>query len=355
MVSPSNNPSPVVSLPPQPLLTPYRARGPGLRRAARLVRLVLESAAALVVAMLAAAPWLSGLAWPVDLIANFTAQALFITLALAAWLLLFRRWKLLAVVAAAGLSQVAALAAPRAAWIADGPGDGPPPIRVLQYNVEPFNPRPQDAARLIEQSRADLICLLEPPLDLNAEIYQQQRFRSTHPYMIRRAPKDFTNWQYVLSRWPVREYPVGIDEFGEPPFIALVVEHPRGPVGLVLIHPASPRRQRRWEVGNQLIRDAAVAVNRMRAEGLEVVLAADLNGSPTGYRGRLLARLTGLRRCKPLWRAEGTFPSGLAWPASIALDDVWISAGLRVAGWDVLEGAGSDHRAVLVEIAAPGK
>lgn len=343
-------------LPDQPLLTPL-PRPSLLARTLRGLRILLESLAAVVTIAIAAAPWLSSLAWPVDLIANFTAQALFLTAALAAWSLLLRRWKLLAVAAICALSQVIVLAAPRAAWVraGDPPVTRESSIRLLHFNIHPFNPNVEDVARLIETSDADLICLIEPPLELNAQIYQQQRFSPTNPHMTRRAPKDFANWQYILSRWPTRDYPNGFDQTGEPPFIAIVVDHPRGPLGVILIHPASPRRPRRWEVGNQLIRDAAAVASKMRAEGLEVILAADLNGSPSSYRSRLLASLTDLRRCKPLWRAEGTFPTGRAWPASIVLDDVWISPGLKAASWEAIDGAGSDHRAVLVDVAVPAK
>lgn len=340
-------------LPDHPLLTPLPRRRSPLACALRFVRLALETLAALIVIALAAAPWLSGVAWPIDLIANFTAQALFLTATLVGWALLLRRWKLLAVAALAGLAQVIILAAPRAAWARDAIIPPEQLVRLLHYNVNPFNARAEDAARLIERCEADLICLIEPPVELNADIYQRQRFSAANPHMTRRAPKDYANWQYVLSRWPTRDYPNGFDHTGEPPFIAIVIEHPLRPLGLILIHPASPRRERRWEVGNQLIRDAAVVINRMRADGLEVILAADLNGSPSSYRSRLLAGLTDLRRAKPLWRAEGTFPTGRAWPASIVLDDVWMSPGLRVAAWETVEGAGSDHRAVLAGIALP--
>ncbi|MCC6675726.1 MAG: hypothetical protein IT436_01155 [Phycisphaerales bacterium] len=343
------------SLPDQPLLTPLPPRRGPVRRTLHFLRLALESLALVFVIAVATTPWLSSLAWPIDLIANFTAQALFLTAALIAWLVLFRRWKLLAVAAIAGLSQVIILAAPRAAWA--GPGDPAitraSAVRILQFNINPHNTRAGDAARFIEECDADLICLVEPPYDISVQVYQRRRFDPTNPHLTRLSPKEYASFQYILSRWPTREYPNGHDEAGEPPFLAIVVDHPLGPFGLILLHPPSPRNRLRWETGNQLIRDAAAVINRMRAEGLEVMFSTDLNGSPSSYRSGLLARLTDLRRCKPLWRAEGTFPSGRAWPASILLDDVWISPGLKVASWDTLSGAGSDHRAVLADIALP--
>lgn len=338
-------------LPPSSVLPPSPRRGP-LRRALRVFRIALECLAALAVVALALSPYLSHLSWGVDLVANFTAQAIFITAGLVAWAVLFRRWKLLIIAVLAGGLQVYAIAGPRAAWVAPADGDvtRSNSIRVLHYNVNPFNKRAEDAARLIESCDADLICIIEPPRDLIADIIQKQRFAKTHPYMTGRSPKDYANWQFVLSKWPTREVPLENDRFGEPPLVALVVEHPVRPFGFVLIHPASPRNPRRWSVGNDFVKTAIGVIDRMRADGLDLIMTADLNGSATSYRGRLLARETDLRRTKPLWRPEGTFPAGMAWPAAILLDDVWVTDGFKAASWETVYGAGSDHRAVLADV-----
>lgn len=345
------------SLPSQPLLTPLPRRRSLAGRLLRGLRIALESLALLVVIALAAAPWLSGIAWPVDLVANFTAQSLFLTAALLGWAVLLRRWKLLALTAIAGLAQVLALAGPRADWAepSDAVVTRASSVRILHMNANPLNERPGDALDFIAQCDADIVCITEPPMLFSIEIYQQRRFAPTHPHLTRLSPKDYASFQYVLSRWPAREFPNGADETGEPPLMALVVDHPAGPFGLILIHPASPRREQRWRVGNQLVRDAAAVVSRMRAEGLEVILTADLNGAPGGYRSTLLGQRTDLRRTKPLWRAEGTFPSGRAWPAAIVLDDVWISPALKAASWEALFTPGSDHRSVMAEIVLPAR
>jgi endonuclease/exonuclease/phosphatase (EEP) superfamily protein YafD len=151
---------------------------------------------------------------------------------------------------------------------------------------------------------------------------------------------------------------------------------------VILLHPPSPRSVERWLAGNEVVEAAVEMASAARQAGLPVILLADLNSTPTGWRSRRLTQ-AGFRRCKPLTSALGTWPthaalntdgSGLPnqsppgastsafqpdpddralvgrWPLSIAIDDAWVSDEWRVTGWSRGPSRGSDHWSVVVDV-----
>ena len=82
-------------------------------------------------------------------------------------------------------------------------------------------------------------------------------------------------------------------------------------------------------------------------------MVGDLNGSPTGWRSKLLGRL-GLIRSKPALLLSGSWPASLPSMFRVPIDAVLIGPGVSVASWHPLDVVtGSDHVPVIAEISIP--
>lgn len=336
---------------------PRGRRGP-IRRAARaLLTAVYASVAALLLAA-ALAPFLAWAEWRIDLAAQFAAHAAAVTAVAAAWWAISRRPVFAGVALVALTLHAATLLPGRARWADPGDAHLGSPVRVLQFNALATNRDADAVIELFLTSDADIVSLLEPSYQVLDAGFRRAYLKGAYPYFDQHQRGAHLGWQYLLSKWPIREFvspQSTVDPEGPASgsVIAVVVERPGGAFGAVLIHPQSPRNPGRWRNGNELVERAAVIVQQMRAAGLPVVLLADLNSTPSGYRSRLLARSAGLRRCKPLLLAEGTFPARWPWPRRIAIDDAWVSDEIRVTSWQTAGPAGSDHAAVIVDLLVP--
>lgn len=301
--------------------------------------------------MAAASVPLAGVGWLLDLAANLAAQFAIVGVLGTVALAVSRARRASMAAGAATLAiAVALVSVERAVWHREGG----PLMRVLVFNSLASATDATDAVSLILQSNADAVALTEPSSALLDAVRQPGPLRDQYPHfsLPDRARSGYT---VVLSRGPQRPL-AGIP--GRPsvvPFTgarAVAIRAPSGvEVALVLIHPDSPRSVRRWREGREIVERTIELANSLRDEQWPVVVAADLNSTPTGWASRRLSAAARLRRAKPLSAATGTFPAWLPWPLTVAIDDAWVSSDVQVAGWRTLRGGGSDHKAVLVEFA----
>ncbi|MBL8764637.1 MAG: endonuclease/exonuclease/phosphatase family protein [Phycisphaerae bacterium] len=313
----------------------------------------LRTYAAAVLLLGGLSPHLGGLAWPVDLLGNFSSQLAALTMPALAWWLIRRRGRTASVAALALALHAWALIPGRAAWSGDPAGPDRTPLSVLTFNGLANNPTPERVFELLELGPADVVALVEAPQEVVAALPSRGTLRAVYPHIT--TPSGIykqVGWQVILSRWPLR--PFHADEAPARPGVqAAIVDRPGGPFVMIITQPQSPRSPARWLLGNEIVRHAARTCREARAEGFPVVLGADLNSTPSGWRSRHLIGHTDLARCKPLLRAESTYPADRSWPLGIAIDDIWVSAGARVTSWETLDSAGSDHRPVRVGLSVP--
>jgi endonuclease/exonuclease/phosphatase (EEP) superfamily protein YafD len=260
-------------------------------------------------------------------------------------LLLARCWRAAAFCVLAALPGVFGVIGMRASR---GPALAGAPIRVLMGNAHANNPAPESIARLIDSDGHDLVVLVEIPTAFALSL-REQGLGDRFPHRAVGTPSaGVSQWVIALSRWPVVPFgdPADAERTG---VVACVVEHPEGRFGFIGVHASSPRTREKWLAGNIAIERASRIAAAMRAEGLEVVLAGDLNGTPTGLRLRRLAR-EGLRTTKPWQMPGGTYPSSLPRAMRLAIDHVLITEGWLAGTWASEDLPGSDHRAVRVEL-----
>ncbi|MBX3358610.1 MAG: endonuclease/exonuclease/phosphatase family protein [Phycisphaeraceae bacterium] len=301
----------------------------------------------------AACPYVSSWAWLIDLAGNLAVQAALACVIGAAWWALWRRWRCAAAAGAGLLLALGAIVPGRAAWEAGVDPADPRRITVLTYNAKIWLDKLDPGRREILSSNADVVGLL----GALPELYKEpgtltQALAVRYPYhaeMELNAPW-FGYW--VLSKWPTEPFVLTDEEREGLHPMACVVLRPGGRFGLLVMRPASPRSTTRWIKGNAETEIAGAVARRMREAGLEVVLLADFNGTPSGHRAGLLVE-AGLRRCMPATRLVGTYPSASFWPFTVAIDDAAVSDGIRTLNWGVLGSGGSDHHAVRTELLVP--
>ena len=319
-------------------------------------------------------PLFGGSLWLFDLVANLAAQwSLFAAAALTVGLWIgirdgsrgvLRRWWLSALAGIALLVQGVVLVPGRSAWIGrDGATlsgglaeETSEKISVLVFNAYSENLTPERAIELVERSTADVVVLLEQRRRFAMESAAiKEKFSWIEVY---RPLSDRASWMIVLSRWPMRSLRIA-EGFGETPgCFPVLIKAPERSFAVVAIHARSPRNPRHWRMGNESVRADAQAVRRFEMMEVEAIVVGDINGTPSGWRSRWLERASGLKRCKPLLCAVGTWPGVSVWPMSLAIDDVWAPKSWRGTGRTTIGGpeyGGSDHRAVTVELAPGGR
>ncbi|MGP1273174.1 MAG: endonuclease/exonuclease/phosphatase family protein [Phycisphaerales bacterium] len=325
--------------------------------------LVCSAGAACVILAARIADPLSGARWDwqVDIVANLAAQWLVVGLAGVVAAAVLRRW-VSGVVCLVGVLvlSVVLLGTPRATIDAHAPG---PRLRVLVFNALSQSDRGADQLELILGSGADLVALVEPSQALIDAIRDDPRAAEAYPHF-RLPARAGPGFRFTLSRYPLLRgeegfgfaWPEVREAFGYHGTRVARVETPAGPFVFVVVQMRSPRTPPRWSAGNAQVLDTVRGARALRGlVDLPVIIAGDFNGSPTGLRGRLLTTDTGLSHAKPVLRAAGSFPSFLPWPLQTVIDGALVSPGVRVVSWSVLGSAGSDHEALLIELALPGR
>ena len=329
-------------------------------------------------ALLLSSLWMfSAHSFRVDLIANLGAQILILCIAVAIIDAILRRPRALVFALLACAIQLTPLLEHRAAFLprAPGPVSAPGAVRFLHYNDSCLSDK-VDVYALMERSGADVLSILCPPVQMQFDVIYGHGLEDKYPGKLLRewkpAPDKVSteiSAGFVVSRWPLTRVDCTFVGPMADRFIAGVVERPGGRFAIVAVHPRSPRSVQRWHEGNATVEALVTLCAKLRGDGLAVVVLADLNSTPTGWRSRVACDGGWLRRAKPLLMANGTYPDvvpwnirtkqssgvGAVWPASIAIDDALVGPGIEVVGWETLARLQSEHRPVIVDLRIPSR
>ncbi len=274
-----------------------------------------------------------------DLVAQFTAPALFATLGLAALMMLVRRWRL------AGAALVPAALLLIAVWpqwfpIASRPEAGTSMIRVYSANLWVRNRDLAAISASIRQADADVVMLIElgdataPHLDALVGAY---------PYRVASPRIDRPNGavrSVIASRYPLTPLarPAGVEAVGAR------AATPLGALTLVSIHLTRP-----WpfeESWGQISQTMALEAMLQGLSG-PVVVAGDFNSVSTARIGKQVQSDIGLR---PAPGFPGTWPASLPSALAITIDQIYASPDLAFVSRRLGRPTGSDHRPVVTEI-----
>lgn len=226
-------------------------------------------------------------------------------------------------------------------------------IRVISCNINPLNERWEEDLDALMRLDADVIVLLEAPVELSIGARRRGLLDQTpYPNWLHRSWVEHeTSPCFVLSRWPLEQLENEPGTAANQHVLHTIVRMPVGDVVVGLMHPLSPRTAGRWHQGNEAVElQSYTAKETLERSALPLVIGVDLNSGPAQWRGRALYR-SDLRMSKPLLRMGGSFPSNGAIPEAlmIQLDDVWHAGGIRPVAWEMFTLRGSDHRAICVD------
>jgi endonuclease/exonuclease/phosphatase (EEP) superfamily protein YafD len=225
----------------------------------------------------------------------------------------------------------------------NGEPPGPPvaELRVLTSNVE-FGRGTPALITLIDRERPDLIFIQECEESCRARLAESL----TAAYPHRRAVEaSGSAGSVILSRHPLTPAPGVRARMGMPG----ATTHIGGrPVRLQLAHPMPPlpRQIPLWQRELGRLRDYAAA-----APGVPTILAGDFNASQDHAAFRHILD-TGLRDAARLAGSDRTpsWPSRTAPVVGAQIDHVLLSGDFGTSGARFLKVAGTDHRALLVDV-----
>lgn len=307
-----------------------------------LVQAILTAAALgpLLVALAA----LSGIGhrW-VDILAQFPAPLLPLTLAATLVVLLLRLW----IPAATG--ALACLLLALAVWPQIIPGGSvaaadSPHVRLYTANLYAMNDDVAAMRASIEAADADIVVLVEFGEAPTAAVDTLLAGYPHHEVTERVVRSEDSVRSVIASRYPLSRRST---EGNERQMISAVADTPLGPVRVVGVHLTRPWPfQYQW---GQIIQTQNL-LDHIDGAPEPVVLAGDFNSVATGRIGRMLRSEGGLVHA-PGW--PGTWPAPLPGPLRMTIDQVYHTPDIAVARRSLGAPTGSDHRPVIVDLTRP--
>lgn len=288
--------------------------------------------------------------WGVDLLANLRVQQVIALLAaLVIGFLNRQKW------AAACLVVLLMFHMPwfRAAWPENPQADdsAQPAFKVKFSNVLTQNQRHQDVVSDLVSGDPDVIVIAELgsqlAVKLDVDLAKDYPYRVLHP-------QDRGNFGIgVLSKTELKDAESILSGPYDIESIAATFTVQQHDVRVFATHPLPPMGPENHLYRNAQLDAIADRIQTCRNQNPDqaVVLVGDLNLTPWSPVFRRLEQTSGLRRAgsgfsmQPTWYRYAVFPFGLM------LDHALISNDLRCLTHEVGPEAGSDHRAVTVQLA----
>lgn len=288
--------------------------------------------------------------WAFDVCASLASQSVVVVALVALGCVVARRWCASGVVVAALIALVTLpLSEPRLGRARSDEHA----VRIVIHNARTGSGAVEAKNELVLSADADVIAMLEAPIEFVSRYMSGELLDGYASVWRPKGP--WSGCPILVSRLPMHEHGSELAQIRrrlwDHLYLLEIVRTPSGDVAVVLMHARSPRRPWRWSSGLEQLSEAAELVREIgETTGLPVVVVGDFNSTPTSVRGRAFAEMSGLVRGKPAMKAGGTFPSWAPAAAGLAIDGVYASPGVRIAGWEPIGSAGSDHRALVVEL-----
>lgn len=298
--------------------------------------------------------------WVADLIANLRVQLIIGMLAAALVLLTLRRWNILLIVMALTLWQANSL---RSAFEPDGisadrsqrDADSvtlaldEPRLRVFLANVFTGNQQHDQIINQIRSADPDVFAILELSSVLEASLCRE--FLTTHKHVVSESQDEGNFGIGLWSRYPLSDGRVFHLNAPILPSIEAHVQMPSCLIHVVATHPLPPIGARNFGHRNRHLSLLAERIRKTQRDNpsRSMILVGDLNLTPWSPLLEDFLASTGLRNSaagqglRPTWYRWSAFPFGLV------LDHGLHSGNLHCDRRAILEGNGSDHRALVFD------
>ncbi|MCH8243475.1 MAG: endonuclease/exonuclease/phosphatase family protein [Planctomycetes bacterium] len=277
--------------------------------------------------------------WVLELFSHFRPHYSLLLATVIVPLALARRWKTVVVVGCfAAINFVSVLSM----YVAPSRGDVEGvSLRCVLFNVNTANVRHADVAAFLQRSDADVIMLLETD---DIWLSAMREALDEYPYSAA-APRKDNFGIGLFSKLPIVGGIEAMGAVGLPAIRATLIKD-GCELTLVGVHAVPPKSAEYAALRNDLFDSLAGSVPRVDGP---VVLLGDLNATPwSPYFHDLLAR-TGLSDGRRGFGIKATWPSFLG-PFGIPIDHCLVSDDVIVEDFQLGPSAGSDHRAVVVDL-----
>ncbi len=280
-----------------------------------------------------------------DFFSNFAAPTLSLCVLALVLGLVLRRWRAALGLAVAVCALVFAL---KGQWFPTHPPAlaGARPVRVYFANIWDENRDIPQAARSVAQAQPDVAAMVE---FADRHVAAQSVIFSTLPYRVFSPGNpiyDGAPRAVIASRWPVTMLTGGASAHFN--FLAARIAAPTGSFRLVVVHNTRPWPFRSpGDQTRQIKRlEDVLAADTVREPTLVV---GDFNATTSGSQLRKLMEYTAL---KPAPAVIGDWPSVLPGPFRIAIENAFAEGGMTILSRRIAEPTGSDHRPILLMVAA---
>jgi endonuclease/exonuclease/phosphatase (EEP) superfamily protein YafD len=276
--------------------------------------------------------FLGRLHWVLDLFSHFRAQYAASLLLCGLAFLLLRHWKSATVSLLAGVVVLATFLPIQQAF---PPDLGVLRLKLISYNVNTANPRHGDVLRFLEAENADVIFLME----VNEAWMQSLRaLDGKYPHRLVSTRED----NFGMALYSKQPFEGGKQAFGDYglPWADITVSGLR----LLAVHPMPPSGAEHSEMRNQQLFEAATALKGQP----RAILCGDLNLTPYSPWFREILAHGELHNSSPPWSPTWMRHYPLF---AIPIDHILLGPGLTLASRRVGPALGSDHNAVVAEIA----
>lgn len=271
--------------------------------------------------------------WALDLFSHFRAQYAVALLGCALGFFLLRRKKSAAASLLAGLVIIGTIGFSSRPL----PPPGRPVLKLISYNVQTANTRHEEILRFLENENADVLFLME----VNEDWVKALRpLEARYPFRIVSPRED----NFGIALFSKRPFQGEVKEFGVYgiPWADITLQD--SGVRLTAIHTLPPSSEENSQLRDeQLFETASLLQGNPRT-----ILCGDFNLTPYSPGFSRLLRQSGLRSTAP--------PFSPTWSRhyplfTIPIDHVLLSSDLTLSSRRIGPSLGSDHNALIVEIA----
>jgi endonuclease/exonuclease/phosphatase (EEP) superfamily protein YafD len=282
-----------------------------------------------------------------DIAAQAAAPMFSVVLVVAFVMLLMRRWRPLAGLAAALAALLLAL---QTQWFSSTPAAAPgaSPVRIYFNNIWRGNDHNDRIAASIAEAKPDVVAIAEYS-DRQAK---DPRALAAFPYRVASKPDcvfEGCPRQLIASRWPVDD----VKGYGRGRSYAVTAARIRAPQGafrLVDIHMTRPWPFKHAGALPYQVRDLARAIAAQPRE--PIVLVGDFNATLSGALLKDLSATTGLT---PVPERLGDWPSLAPAPLRVAIENAFAGEGETIISRRLGKPNGSDHVPIVIEVAAAAR
>lgn len=287
--------------------------------------------------------------WPLELLAHFRWQYVFIAVALLVISILLKLHRKSVGQKAQLLLLITlgfnALLVGSLYWGKEPPSKQSAELTVLFSNVYYRNNNTQRLLPIIKEENPDVVALAEVTDQTFASFSAE--LKETYPYAFQKREKRFFGVA-VFSKHPPQNGEV-IRYYSENslPSLQIDIVVNEEPVRVVVTHPYPPVAQWGAELRNEQLMGLA---NTIKDSRLPVVVVGDFNMTPWSSDFQKILQRSDLKNTMVGAGFQPSWPTWLPTFLRIPIDHALVSPEIEVVDRQVLRSVGSDHRPILIKV-----